>query len=123
MEELAQQIAQKVISDTQYFSATIGLIGGIVGSVLTLSGNVFLHWLKEKPSRDSDKQRKRLLKKMLSDRRFEDRWRNLTTLSRVIGADDFTTKRLLIEVDARGSEIDNCLWGLIEHHPFDEIAK
>lgn len=120
MDEVAQQIAQKVVSDTKYFSAVIGFIGAIVGSTLTLGGNVLLHWLKEKPSRDLDSQRKKLLRRMLSDQRFKERWRSLTTLSRVIGADELTTTRLLIEIDARGSEKDDGLWGLVEYHPFDQ---
>ena len=35
-------------------------------------------------------------------KRFE--WRKLETLMRVIGSDDTTTKRLLLEIGARGSE-------------------
>ncbi|MBK7955704.1 MAG: hypothetical protein IPK02_18145 [Candidatus Accumulibacter sp.] len=123
MEDLAQQIAERVISDTKYFSAVIGLIGAIIGSILTLGGNVFLHWLKERPTRELDSRRKKLLRKMLSDQRFKGGWRKLTTLSRVIGADDTTTTRLLIEIGARGSEKDDSLWGLIENHPFNETDQ
>jgi hypothetical protein len=55
---------------------------------------------------------------MLEDERFEGRWRELETLMHVIGADAETTKRLLIEIDARGSEDRKDLWGLIKYHPF-----
>lgn len=41
MADLAQQIAETVISDTKYFSAAIGLIGAIIGSILTLGGQCF----------------------------------------------------------------------------------
>lgn len=37
----------------------------------------------------------------------------------VIGANEETTKRLLIELGARGSEDGNELWGLIKYHPFE----
>jgi hypothetical protein len=43
--------------------------------------------------------------------------------ARVIGADEETTKRLLIEVGARRSENDDGLWGLIENHPFDQVDR
>jgi hypothetical protein len=52
-------------------------------------------------------------------------WRKLSTLSRVIGADADTTKRLLIELGARGSEKpreDNEeVWGLISKHSLEQI--
>jgi len=36
----------------------------------------------------------------------------------VIGADEATTKRLLLEIGARGSEDGQDLWGLLERNPF-----
>jgi hypothetical protein len=57
---------------------------------------------------------------MLEDDRFTDHWRKLDTLSHVIGANEETTKRLLIELGARGSEDQQELWGLIKHHPFEK---
>lgn len=52
-------------------------------------------------------------------------WRKLSTLSRVIGADADTTKRLLIELGARGSEKPREdgeeVWGLISKHPLEQI--
>jgi len=120
---LANQIAQKVIADTAFWVAIIGLVGAVVGSLLTLAGNVVIHWLQDRPRRVLDEGRKKLLKTMLEDNRFPNRWRRLSTLSRVIGADEQTTKRLLIEVGARGSEKDDGLWGLIAHHPFHETDQ
>lgn len=120
---LANQIAQKVVADTGFWVAIIGLIGAVIGSVLTLAGNLLVHWFQDRPRRTLDNGRKVLLKTMLEDNRFPDRWRHLSTLSRVIGADEETTKRLLIEVGARGSEKDDDLWGLITHHPFSEIDR
>jgi hypothetical protein len=54
---------------------------------------------------------------------LQDRWRKVATLSRVIGADEETAKRLLIEVGARVSEKDDGLWGLIKSHPFDQVNR
>ena len=52
-------------------------------------------------------------------------WRKLSTLSRVIGADADTTRRLLIQLLARGSEKPRGdgeeVWGLISKHPLEKI--
>ena len=52
-------------------------------------------------------------------------WRKLSTLARVIGADTYTTRRLLIELGARGSEKPREdleeVWGLISKHPLENI--
>lgn len=120
---LANQIAQKVIADTAFWVAIIGLVGAVIGSVLTLAGNFLLHWFQDRPRQILDNRRKNLLKIMLDDSRFPKRWRCLSTLSRVVGADEETTKRLLIEVGARGSEKNDGFWGLITHHPFSEIDQ
>ena len=47
-------------------------------------------------------------------------WRRLETLQRVIGADDKTTVRLLLEIGARGSQTGNPVWGLIARNPLPE---
>ena len=120
---LANQIAQKVVADTAFWVAIIGLVGAVIGSLLTLAGNFLLHWFQDRPRRILDNGRKKLLKIMLDDTRFPNQWRRLSTLSRVIGADEETTKRLLIEVGARGSEKDDGFWGLITHHPFGETDQ
>jgi hypothetical protein len=116
--QLATTIAEKVVADTKFWIAIIGLIGAVIGSFLTLGGNLLLHWLKEKPQRDLDEQRITILKEMLDDDRFPEKWRNLSTLAAVIGSDESETKRLLIKAKARGSEKDDGKWGLIKNHPF-----
>ena len=63
-----------------------------------------------------------MLIKLLEDERFPEQWRKLSTLSSVIGSNNETTKRLLIEVEARGSESNNELWGLTKYHPLDQTA-
>ena len=44
-------------------------------------------------------------------------WRELATLQHVIGADEETTKRLLLELGARASEDGKPLWGLKQRNP------
>lgn len=116
---LAAEIAKTVVSDTSFWVAIVGLIGVVIGAVVTVVGNIVLHKMQNGPQHKLDNSRKALLKNMLNDSRFPLGWRNLSTLSRVIGADDETTKRLLFEIGARGSEKDDKMWGLIERHPFN----
>jgi hypothetical protein len=103
-----------------YVTAVIGLIGVVIGSVLTVLGNVVMQCLKERSLAKKDKPRKKLLMEMLEDNRFADHWRKLDTLMHVIGANEETTKRLLLEIGARGSEDKQELWGLIKYHPFEK---
>lgn len=119
--QLANEIVRKIISDTALWVALIGLAGVIAGALLTICGNTFLHWLKEKPQRALDEKRIDILKTMLEDSRFPEKWRNLETLSAVIGATDEETKRLLIKAGARGSEKADGKWGLLKNHPFSAV--
>jgi len=57
----------------------------------------------------TDRARKRRLRKMLSGKW---RWRSLRWLSASIAADEETTKRLLIELDARPQVGNSKYWGL-----------
>ena len=116
---LAAEIAKMVVANTSFWVAVVGLAGVVIGAVITVIGNFFLHKIQDGPRLKLDNSRKELLKKMLRDSRFPKGWRELSTLSRVVGADDNTTKRLLFEVGARGSEMDDGMWGLIERHPFN----
>jgi hypothetical protein len=44
-----------------------------------------------------------MLKSMLDDDRFPNKWRNLSILTAVIGADEDETKNLLFKAGSRGS--------------------
>lgn len=114
-------IASQVVNDTKFWIALIGIIGGVIGAFLTLLGNIFLHWVKERDQRKFDDQRINILTEMLNDSRFTEKWRHLSTLSAVIGENDDVTKRLLIRCKARGSEKGDGKWGLIKNHPFPTI--
>jgi len=120
-QELAREIANNVVRDTQFWIAVVGILGVVVGSLATIGGNVLLNWLQGRKQKSLDEARKGLLRQMLTERD----WRKLSTLSRVIGADYDETKRLLIAINARGSELpkdDNEeAWGLISKHPLGNI--
>jgi len=120
-QDLAQEIANTVVRDTQFWIAVIGILGVVVGSLATIGGNLLLNWLQGRKQKSLDKARKELLRQMLTERD----WRKLTTLSRVIGADSDETRRLLIAINARGSELpkenNEEAWGLISKHPLDRV--
>lgn len=98
-----------------------GLIGVVVGSALMILKDFLTTWYTGRKQRVLDQARTKLLRQMLDARD----WRNLFTLSPVIGADADTTRRLLIELGAPGSEQpreDNEeVWGLISKHPLERI--
>ncbi len=118
---LAEQIAAQVLKDTQFWIAIVGLIGGVIGGALTLAGNVLLHWLQGKKQSELDAQCILLLTQMLQAKD----WRFLSTLSRVVGASQEETRRLLIKLGSRASEkarIDGDeSWGLLSKHPLNQV--
>lgn len=95
------------------------VVGGLVGGLIVIAGPLVLECYKSRRRNKLDALRIDLLKKMLSDQRFD--WRNLGTLSHIIGADEETTKRLLIEVGARASEDGQPLWALVSRQPFPNV--
>lgn len=95
--------------------ALIGVTGAVIGSVATLAANWLKHWLEEKSKSKKEEPAKDLLKEMLNHN--EHTWRKLSTLSHVIGADEQTTKRLLLEIGARASEDGQSLWALKSRAP------
>jgi hypothetical protein len=63
------------------------------------------------PGLRRDQKRKRMLREMLEDDRYQ--WRSLATLARTIGASEEKTKELLISIGARASTgRGEELWGL-----------
>ncbi|MBD3626772.1 hypothetical protein [Cyclobacterium sp.] len=95
--------------------AFIGFSGAVIGSLATLAGTWLAHYLKQKSEAKKDKGRKDMLLDLLNDKAHE--WRELDTLQHVIGADEVTTKRLLIEVGARASEDGKPIWALLSKKP------
>lgn len=114
-------IATKIVNDTKFWIGLVGVIGAIVGSVLTLAGNFALEWFKGLKQKLIDDARQKLLKEMLEDQSFN--WRDLSTLAAVVGCDEEQTKSHLIAIGARGSEKKDGKWGLISRHPLSEIER
>lgn len=121
--ELATIIAAKVAADAGIMVSVIGILGVTIGAVITVCGTLLLHWLKYKPQRELDSQRAAILTAMLTDDRFQEHWRKLSTLARVVGASEATTKRLLIGIGARSSEKDDGLWGLLKYHSLETTER
>ena len=95
--------------------ALIGIGGAVVGSVATVAVKWFEHRWRREADRKKDEPRKAILMKMLENPDYV--WRKLDTLSHTIGADEETTKRLLIEIGARSSEDEKPLWALLSRAP------
>jgi hypothetical protein len=95
--------------------ALIGVTGAVIGSIATVAVQWLSHHLQEKAVAKRDEPRRDLLLQMLHSQKYQ--WRKLETLMHVIGSDEETTKRLLLEVGARASEDGQPLWGLIERNP------
>lgn len=101
----------------------VGLIGVAIGTFITLAGKMAFHMFQGIPDRDLRSKRRNILLSMLEDDRHPERWRNLSTMSAVIGASPEETTILLIDIGARGSEKGEGKWGLIKYHPLNEIGK
>lgn len=60
MDDLAKQIAEKVISETQYITAIIGFVGVLCGSIISIIGSIILHRLSAKKERQQQILQKEL---------------------------------------------------------------
>lgn len=117
----ASEIVQEIANRSGIVIALIGLLGVIVGALIAAINAHLLHIPAHKKDRQLEGARKKILLKMLeaTTPQNPNRWRSLSTLSRVIGASEEETKRLLISIDARGSE-NGDVWGLLKYHPLSE---
>lgn len=118
---LAKEIATQVLKDVNFWVAIVGLIGVIVGAVITVIGNLLLHWIQQKGKNKIDESRKSLLRQMLDNPEFEE-GRSFETLSKVTGAAPEDCRRLLIEIGARGFTLkdDREGWTYIKNRPLNK---
>jgi len=100
-QQTTQEIALKIANDAQFWVAVIGFLGVVVGSSLSIAGNLIFHWYQNRKANSLDNLRKNLLRQMLGNSKFPE-GRSLETLSRVTGAEPEECRRLLIEIGARG---------------------
>lgn len=98
--------------------ALIGVAGAVIGSIATVAVQWLSHHLQQCAAKERDKPRKALLLTLLKSEKHS--WRELKTLMHVVGADEETTKRLLLELGARASEDGKPVWGLISRNPLPE---
>lgn len=84
---------------------------GIIGTLGATSLNAYLNRKKPDPA---EVLAKKLLKDMLEAEKYK--WRTIRTLSNVIGLNEESTRKLLLEIGARGSERNPELWGLISRN-------
>ncbi len=95
--------------------AFIGVAGAVIGAIAAVIAGIANSVLERRVAEKRDEPRKNLLLQMLKNPEYN--WRELDTLSHVIGADEETTKRLLLRIGARASENGKPLWGLISRNP------
>jgi len=120
--QIAVTIADKVSSDLDIRIAAISAGGVILGALIAAISQWILLWWQDRPKKTLDQKREKILRLMLEDKGHE--WRKIETLSRVIGADEEETKRLLINIGARGSENgENIVWALIVNKPLSQTEK
>jgi len=118
--QIAIQVAEKVSSGLEIKIALIAAVGVILGALVTIFGQLIVEWYKNKAKAELEESRKNILKGMLNEL-DKGKWRNISTLSSVIGADEEETKRLLIGIGARGSTGEKDVWGLISKNPLSDI--
>lgn len=95
--------------------ALIGLGGAVIGSVATISAQIVVDCLRRKELERQEKPQIEMLTEMLNHPKHQ--WRSLDRLQHVIGADEETTKRLLLKIGARASEDGKPIWGLRSRNP------
>lgn len=94
-----------------------GFIGVLTGATVSGTAIWLKYYLDRKDQINLDNLRKEMLHHMLRNPPPDTEWRKLETLARVIGADDETTTRLLIELGARGNEKEKDVWALKSDKP------
>jgi hypothetical protein len=94
------------------------VIGSIVGGVGSFGATWLAAMLGRKRPDPSTEAAKKILTKMLQFEGFK--WRTMKTLSNVVGLTEPETRKLLLEIGARGSETDPTLWGLVSRNPLPE---
>ena len=102
--------------DVSLIGGIFGLIGAAVGTGGTILANYVTHRLGQKRQGRINEARKSLLKEMLTNAEGKG-FMTLVTLARVVGADEETAKLLLLEIGARGNQLEKETWTLISRNP------
>lgn len=104
-----------------------GIVGGILGVIGTISSSYwgprkFEEWKDKRIEEKELEPRKKLLKQMLEDESFRD-GRKIQTLCMVTGTQVEKCRDLLIEIGARGVNLEGDIegWALISRKPLNEV--
>ena len=92
-----------------------GFLGSVIGTFATLLGFFVQDAVAEYRANRRDAPRRKMIRQMLENPAHE--WRDIETISRVIGTDRAEAARLLIAEGARGSEKGNDAWALVSRKP------
>ncbi|NLQ18330.1 hypothetical protein HGG82_11965 [Marinomonas sp. M1K-6] len=104
-----------IVMTEKILIALIGLGGAVIGSVATISVQIVAEYLRKKEVDRQESPQIEMLTEMLNHPKHK--WRSLDRLQHVIGADEETTKRLLLKIGARASEDGKPIWGLRSRNP------
>jgi hypothetical protein len=96
-------------------SGWAAIFGSIVGGIGTFGATWLNVHLNRSRADQADESAKGLLTEMLAAQEYK--WRSIRSLSNVIGLSEELTRKLLLEIGARGSEKNPELWGLISRNP------
>lgn len=120
-EQLVNSIVQKIVVDVTFWTAIVGFLGVIAGSLISIAGNIVLLKTQGSQQASIDAARKNLLHKMLRNAEFTD-GRSIETLSKVTGTTTEECRRLLIDIGARGFTLKDGRegWTYIINRPLSE---
>lgn len=91
------------------------ILGGAVGVIGTWGTTWLNHYYERSQKNESEESAKALLKELLEVPEYK--WRKIDTLANVVGTNQATVRRLLLEIGGRGSVKNGSLWGLISRNP------
>ena len=91
------------------------VLGGLIGVCGTLGSTWLNHHFEQSKKDEGEEAAKKLLKELLETRQHH--WRRIDTLANVVGTDEATVRRLLLEIGARGSMRNGRYWGLASRNP------
>lgn len=102
-------------------SGLAAVLGSLVGSIGTLGTTWLSVYLKKEKPDAADLATKGLLREMLEHPTLK--WRQISTLSNVVGQSEEKVRRVLLEIGARGSARDGELWALVSRCPLKEAQS
>jgi len=92
--------------------------GALIGALGTLTAISLTHWLQLRKSSSLADARKARLRGMLSGNKYT--WRPTDSLVASIGADEDSTKAILIEIDARASSSNPKSFAMVSSAPWPD---